>query len=82
MPSATNEVERLDLLNCDVALDPDGTEAANADLTMTFKVRQHGLGAPAVVALESCGVDLIQLFAWVLADIVQDRTFCKVQAQP
>ena len=82
MPSATDEVEGLDLLNCDVTTDPDGTEAAHIDLTMTFKVRQHGLGAPAVMTLESRGVDLIQLTAWVLADVPKDSTLSEVQAQP
>ena len=43
------KVQRLDLLDCDVAFDPDGTEAAHIDLAMSLKVRQHGLGAPAVV---------------------------------
>ena len=74
MPSATNEVEGLDLLNCDVTTDPDGTEAAHVDLAMTFKVRQHGFRTPAVMTLESRGVDLIQLTAWVLADVPQHGT--------
>ena len=82
MPSATDEVEGLDLFDCDVTTDPDGTEAANVDLTMTFKVRQHGLGAPTVMTLESRGVDLEQLTAWVPADVPKDGTFCEVQAQP
>ena len=58
MVTISSIVQRLDLLNCDVALDPDGTEAAHIDLTMTLKVRQYGLSAPAVVTLESRGVDL------------------------
>ena len=82
MVTVRSIVQRLDLLNCDVALDPDGTEAAYIDLTMTFKVRQHGLSAPAVVTVESRGVDLEQLFAWVLADVAQDGTLSEVQAQP
>ena len=74
MPSATNEVEGLDLLNCDVTTDPDGTEAAYIDLTMTFKVRQHGLGAPAVMALKSGVIDHEQLMTWVLPDVPQHGT--------
>ena len=82
MPSATHKVKRFDLLNCDVTTDPDRTEAAHVDLTMTFKVSQHGLGAPAVMTLESRGVDLIQLTTWVLADVPQHGTLSEVQAQP
>ena len=82
MASGHHKVKRFDLLNCDVTTDPDGTEAAHVDLTMTFKVRQHGLRAPAVVTLESRGVDLIQLTAWVLADVPKDSTLSEVQAQP
>ena len=74
MVTVRSIIQRLDLLNCDVALDPDGTEAAHIDLTMTLKVRQHGLGAPAVMALESGVIDHKQLMTWVLPDVPQHGT--------
>tara|TARA_Y100000592_G_scaffold14153_1_gene20048 strand:- start:624 stop:872 length:249 start_codon:yes stop_codon:yes gene_type:complete len=82
MVTVRSIVQRLDLLDCDIALDPDGTEAAYVDLTMTLKVRQHGLSAPAVMALESGIIDHEQLMTWVLSDVPQDGTLSEVQAQP
>jgi len=74
MVTVRSIVQRLDLFNCDVTTDPDGTEAAYIDLTMTLKVRQHGLGTPAVMALESGVVDHEQLMTWILPDVPQHGT--------
>ena len=82
MVTISSVVQRLDLLDGDVALDPDGTEAAYIDFTMTFKVRQHGLGTPAVVALESGVIDHEQLMTWILPDVPKHGTLSEVQAQP
>ena len=58
MGSVSEEVQRLDLLDSDLTFDTAYTIPHNVNLTMSLKIRQHGLGAPAVVALESGGVDL------------------------
>jgi hypothetical protein len=68
MGSVCQEVQRLDLLTGHFAIDANDTEADNVNHTMAFKVRQHRLGTPAVVALECSSVDLIQLLAWVGCD--------------
>ena len=49
MGSVGKEVQRLDLLTSQLAFDANDAEAHNVNPTMTLKVRQHGLGAPAVV---------------------------------
>ena len=82
MVTISSIVQRLDLFYCDVTFDPDGTEATYIDLTMTLKVRQHGLGAPAVMALECGVIDHEQLMTWVLPDVPQHGTLSEVQAQP
>lgn len=77
MGSVGKKIQRLDLLNGDLTFNTTCTIAHDANLTMSLKVRQHGLGAPAVMALESGSVDLIQLLAWVLADVAQHGTLSK-----
>lgn len=74
MVSVCEEIERLDLLDGDLTFDTAHTIPHNVNFTMSFKLRQHGLGTPAVMALESGVVDHEQLMTWILPDVPQHGT--------